>query len=106
MKVSCTYAGQVRSPLHAYMQHFGMHLETLYSKYDLHSGILKFLRPLYIGLLVKTGQKLNDHCHLLAVAGSSYESPHHFGVFGQAVEGNLDTAHITACRSLVQHPYE
>ena len=83
-----------------------MYFQTLDSEDDLHSGILQFLRPLYVGLLVKAGQKLNDHCHLLTVTGSRYKCPHHLGVLGQTVQGDLDTAHVAAGRSLVQHPYE
>ena len=83
-------ASDIRAVLHADMQDLGMNLQAFDPENHLDAGFLHLLGPFYVGNLIETGQQLDDHRHLLAVAGRPDQRLHHFRLAGQTVERNLD----------------
>ena len=68
----------------------------------MYAGICHLLAPVDVRLLVKPGQEFDDHGHLLAVAGSSYEGTDYLGILGQTVQRGLDALHLGVDGSLAQ----
>ena len=105
VEISRTDTSHVRSLLHADVRHFGMYLQPLDTKNDMHTRILHQFRPTDVGSLVKTSQQLYHDRHLLPVTGSINQRIHHLRSLCKPVQRGFYALDILADSRLLQHPY-
>ena len=73
--------------------HLGVHLEALKAVYDAAARRFQPLGPVDVVLLVKARAQFDQRQNLLAVFGGGAKVVDQLGLFGQAVNGDLDGGH-------------